>query len=411
MNRSVRFETPRNELRYAFLGLITLLLMTIVVVCVFVILHTMQRKPLLETDDFNEEYMNEIEMKIFNDCIEFVAGNLRLINSTQNYSHYLQEISKNVYNTLQHLSATYNHYLILYLYEHELIRSNIPFEKRLNLRDANLSNVQFHNIAVNHLYLPGVVALNSLFAECQLQESNFQGSMMDKSRFLDCSLENATFSGGSLKYSSFMNISYLSSVDFTNTDLLNSDIHIDWLGNTSNIIHARLPNGSFYNIDSRNLITDGGTEEKCYILQSDRWHKEPKDASSTIAHRTNNSCIEMTSMPENNCYFQVNSTGRFTQHIDLNRYSTLIDNNRAWYNLSVYLGCFNSSATVELHFANERESDLAYVINYGESWKLFLHNSSIPVGIRRAKIVIGAYIARSCCAIGDVHLNIFQNNE
>ncbi|CAF3323602.1 unnamed protein product [Rotaria socialis] len=152
----------------------------------------------------------------------------------------------------------------------------------------------------------------------------------------------------------------------------------------------------------------------CYILQSDRWHKEPKDAALTIAHRKNNSCVKMRNIPEKNCYFQANSTDRFTQHIDLNRYSTLIDNNRAWYNLSVYLSCFNSSngsATVEIYFANERKNDLAYAINYDETRKLFLHNSSIPAGIRTVKIVIEVYIAKSCCAIGDIHLNIFQNNE
>ena len=79
-------------------------------------------------------------------------------------------------------------------------------------------------------------------------------------------IENLFISkGGSLKYSSFINISNLSSIDFTNTDLLKSDIQIDWLDNTSNIIHARLPNGSFYNIDSKNLIEDGGAEEKVMI--------------------------------------------------------------------------------------------------------------------------------------------------
>lgn len=70
----------------------------------------------------------------------------------------------------------------------------------------------------------------------------------------------------------------------------------------------------------------------------------------------------MPSIIENNCYFQANSASRLTQDIDLNRYSTLIDNNRAWYNTSFYLGCSNSnhtndSAIVEFHFINERKID------------------------------------------------------
>jgi hypothetical protein len=67
----------------------------------------------------------------------------------------------------------------------------------------------------------------------------------------------------------------------------------------------------------------------------------------------------MKTMKTNNCYFQAKSTSRFIQDIDLTQYSTLIDNNQAWYNISAYLGCSNSSSNdwsiVEIRFGNERK--------------------------------------------------------
>ena len=61
----------------------------------------------------------------------------------------------------------------------------------------------------------------------------------------------------------------------------------------------------------------------------------------------------------NNCYFQVKDNRRFIQDIDLNRYSILIDNNRAWYTISGRLGCANTSrndwATIELRFGNKHK--------------------------------------------------------
>jgi hypothetical protein len=67
----------------------------------------------------------------------------------------------------------------------------------------------------------------------------------------------------------------------------------------------------------------------------------------------------MTSIDGSNCYFQAMSNSRFIQDIDLNRYSILIDNNRAWYNISGYLGCANNtrndSATIELRFTKKHK--------------------------------------------------------
>jgi hypothetical protein len=69
----------------------------------------------------------------------------------------------------------------------------------------------------------------------------------------------------------------------------------------------------------------------------------------------------MKPIRSNNCFFQAKSNSRLIQDIDLNRYSTLIDNNQAWYNISAYLGCSNPSSndwsTVEVRFTNERKID------------------------------------------------------
>jgi hypothetical protein len=79
----------------------------------------------------------------------------------------------------------------------------------------------------------------------------------------------------------------------------------------------------------------------------------------TIADRANNSCIAIRSVANNKCFFQTNFTARLIQDIDLTRYSTFIDSNQAWYNISAYLGCSNASSnywsTVEVRFINKRK--------------------------------------------------------
>lgn len=65
-----------------------------------------------------------------------------------------------------------------------------------------------------------------------------------------------------MKDTLFTNNTDLSTVDLTNTDLLNSAIHINGINNKSNIIHSRLPNGSFYHIDSNDLVHNGGAEKQ-----------------------------------------------------------------------------------------------------------------------------------------------------
>jgi len=40
---------------------------------------------------------------------------------------------------------------------------------------------------------------------------------------------------------------------------------MDLFGNNNIILNTRLPDGSFYNIDSKQLVNDGGAEEKVII--------------------------------------------------------------------------------------------------------------------------------------------------
>jgi len=52
-------------------------------------------------------------------------------------------------------------------------------------------------------------------------------------------------------------------------------------------------------------------------------------------------------------------------------------------------------------------------MKYGKSWNLIKYNSSIPIGMRTVRIMIGANMRNTslCCAIDDVNFNIFQNNQ
>jgi hypothetical protein len=107
------------------------------------------------------------------------------------------------------------------------------------------------------------------------------------------------------------------------------------------------------------LINNGGAEVIISYDTRENWQKESGYESLERIPRHNDSCITMQSILYNNYYFQAQLSSRLIQDIDLTRYSTFIDSNQAWYNISAYLGCSNASSnywsTVEVRFINKRK--------------------------------------------------------
>jgi hypothetical protein len=192
---------PTNVYRKIFEIVLILAVLIAIVIGILMVIYIIRQDSkskitLVEIYSDEEKKRNEHEKKILDKCIDTIWEYLLDLDSNQSNADYLQRIRKKVFHTLRHISPTYKRDLILFLYEHEFIRTDIPSEQQqLNLHGADLNNIQFENLNLNYLYLPGVIASNSLFHNCQLKQSNFQGSFKNKSRFIACSLEGSTFSG------------------------------------------------------------------------------------------------------------------------------------------------------------------------------------------------------------------------
>ena len=178
----------RSIIHYALLFLAIVIVILDIILIIYVIRH--DRDP--KTTIIQEHSPEKREKMIYNDCIDLIWTTLL----NRSYPEYLQPIRIKVFNTLRYLTATYKRDLILFLYERGLIRTDIlPEQKPLDLRDADLKNIEFENLDLDYLYLPGVIATNSRFSNCQLKKSNFHGSIMDDTSFIASALDESIFSG------------------------------------------------------------------------------------------------------------------------------------------------------------------------------------------------------------------------
>lgn len=177
--------------------LILVVLILGLVMIVFIARQESFNKTIIIREVFDEEKKQDAyEKLIYDNCIDTIWENLLRPNSHD----HVQTILIKVFTTLHRLNSKYKSDLILFLYERKLIRTDIPIGQRLNLHGADLKNIQFENLKLNYLYLPGVIATNSSFYKCELKNSNFQGCFMDKSRFTNCSLQESIFSGLDIIY-------------------------------------------------------------------------------------------------------------------------------------------------------------------------------------------------------------------
>ena len=208
-------------------------------------------------------------------------------------SDHLLHIRVKTLSVLRHVDAQRKRDILLFLYESRLIRKDMPQDTRLNLRGADLSDVQFigtpdANWELHHLYLPGVRAANIVFRWCRLDYAVFDGAFMS----------NAVFHYSSIAYLSLHRVHapdlqmseifffkndirdaflhrfhlngaflVLDTVDLSNSDLLDLVNPQPELIDRNILLvpkvilqNTRLPDGSFGPINHSDLVVDGGVE-------------------------------------------------------------------------------------------------------------------------------------------------------
>lgn len=255
---------------------------------IFTIVFTIQQNSASNaTREQDQRQADELNQKsIFENYIDDVSQRLLLFRMNLHDKGHLQHIRIKTLTSLRYLDPDRKREIIFFLYENELIRADAPPEFRVNLHGANLKDVKFIHSSeldceLSYLYLPGVFASNILFSGCKLSFAVFNNAIMSNSRFINSNLDKAHlvatnldeahFQNSHLAWTNFERASLVRStflhgelqyIDFTNADLLGSNIPDTAMAFRGHIfLNARYPDGTFKEVNSFNLVQDGGAEE------------------------------------------------------------------------------------------------------------------------------------------------------
>jgi uncharacterized protein YjbI with pentapeptide repeats len=113
-------------------------------------------------------------------------------SSNQTSNEDLLHIRVKTLTALNYLDSNRRRDIILFLYESQLLRSDI---NRLDLTGANLNDVQFLGssnspILLDYLYLPGIKATNLVFKWCQLNNAIFDYSFLPNMKIINVGIAN-----------------------------------------------------------------------------------------------------------------------------------------------------------------------------------------------------------------------------
>ncbi|CAF2630368.1 unnamed protein product [Rotaria sp. Silwood2] len=277
--------------RFSYWTKVIVTILPTIIFGVFTVVFTLQQNDFFRKTREQDRFVADAHNKrlIFDNYIDVISNRLLSSEFRRNNSEHLLTIRAKTLTALRHLDAHYKSEIIIFLYENKLIRADVPEAERLNLDGADLTSVRFarssnHRCVLPNLYLPGVVAFDIVFDSCRLMNSvfnegtfnrsHFIGCSLGQTRFIDASLDNATFldsdldgvnfQGALLTNTKFMN-AFVQNLILINTDMLgsnmnDSDIMVPATRKPNNILNTRFPNGSFSEIESKQLVTDGGAE-------------------------------------------------------------------------------------------------------------------------------------------------------
>lgn len=255
-------------------------------VTAFTITYTVRQEVFARTDreQQQQDALTLRRQTIYDTYLDEIAKHL-LLRTDGTAEKTKLHIRAKTLNILPHLDAQQKTDIVRFLYENNLIRTDY-LDLAVDLRTADLSDCRFQRpCQLAKLYLPGVLADRIVFDGCQLSKAVFDGSSMVGAKFIECHAANAQFDGVNLTGAVFARTNNLRmnfantvlvrssfsagpaphKVDFTNADLLGSDLTDEQLSFThfsdvNTFLNTRFPNGSFSKINSSQLITDGGAE-------------------------------------------------------------------------------------------------------------------------------------------------------
>ena len=296
---------------------------------VFTIIFTMQQnRAANENRKQDQQQADEQSIRVtFENYINDISELLLDLNFNRSNTEHLLHIRVKTMTVLRYVDANRKRDIVLFLYESRLLRSDMPASERLNLIGADLGGLQFIGssaapIQLDHLYLPGVYAPNAVFHWCQLDYAVFDNASMPHVTIINSTMSYATFrrihapdltigdasfhqnnfTGATVVRLHFVGgAAWKEGIDFSNADLLDSrtsdqqilDLkilprHLVVFQNT------RFPDGSFFQVDSSELVIDGGAEHgvcenivkllsfRCYLKTFFRIYPECLEKSKEI---------------------------------------------------------------------------------------------------------------------------------
>ncbi|CAF1422646.1 unnamed protein product [Adineta steineri] len=266
-----------------------------VVFGVFTIIFTIQQNSTANKNRQQDQRQSD-ELSIRSTFENYINDISKLLLDTKfNRSNpeHLLHIRVKTLTVLRNVDAHRKRDIVLFLYESRLLRSDVMPNERLSLKDADLNGLEFIgsstiSIQLDYLYLPDVYLSNGIFEWCTLDYAVFDNASMSNMKLINSSIWSTSFRGiyapdatmGDLIFynNSFIGatlvrtlfiggIVWLEKVDLTNVDLLGSHdsqgklIHYDFTSQDQIIrFNTRFADGSFDDIDSSELIFDGGAE-------------------------------------------------------------------------------------------------------------------------------------------------------
>ena len=272
---------------------------------IFTITFTIQQGSIARANrDQDQAQTDELRRQTVYDNFIDEVSKLLHHHVNQSLVTYLQDdIRVKTLNSLSQVDSDRKCRIIQFLYENKLIRSD---ESRIggivSLDEGDLSGIRFVQspklrCRLDRVILSGVLASNVTFDQCQMHNAQFDGASMIGARFIKTILTSSTFIGTNLTGAVFLESNIrsvnfssavltramfygvrLERVDFTNADLLGSDLTMKQLTNCSDdksnvLLNTRLPDGSFSVIDPLQLIENGAAdmvvcERKHFVLTS-----------------------------------------------------------------------------------------------------------------------------------------------
>jgi uncharacterized protein YjbI with pentapeptide repeats len=241
-----------------------------------------KQEALLQREQSERQATNLRQENVFATYIDDVSKLLEKGNHTNS----LMDIRMKTLTTLRQLNTERKQYLLLFLYESELIyNSNEKTSASLlKLTNADFNGMFFKDSIVNpcsfeRLYLFGVYSSNSSFIDCFFHRTTFshaimyrtifvntllirilfKSTLLNKANFTHSKLSFIDFSGASLSEVDFTNATFVYDVTFLNTNLSQAIMTFEQI-NMSTFFNCILPNGTWGPIEKTNLVNNGDME-------------------------------------------------------------------------------------------------------------------------------------------------------